>query len=73
MKRSDIAEALGILLDEVECRRKSVACAALGYYGGGKFDFADCILAAEADIEDRKVITFDKKLKRLFDKIDDLL
>lgn len=70
--RSDIAEALGILLDEVACRRKSVACAALGYYGGGKFDFVDCVLAAEADVERRRIVTFDKKLKSLLKRVEEL-
>ncbi len=71
-KRSEIAEALGLLLDEVFCRRKSVACAALGYYSGSTFDFVDCVLAAEADLERRRVIMFDKKLNGLLGRVGEL-
>lgn len=63
--RSDIAESLGILLDEVACRRKRVAATALGLYSGSSYDFVDCILAAEAVENGRAVLTFDKKLQQL--------
>lgn len=69
LSRSRIAESLGILLDDVACARRSVAAAALGYYSGSKLDFVDCILAAERDIAGRNVLTFDKKLKRLLQRI----
>lgn len=65
VRRSDIAESLGILLDEVTCRRKRVAGSALGLYGGGSFDFVDCVLAAEVAENGREVVTFDKKLRGL--------
>ncbi|MDO4437452.1 MAG: hypothetical protein Q4B77_05830 [Coriobacteriaceae bacterium] len=70
VSRSDIAESLGCLLDEVTCRRKQVAATALGYYSGSTFDFVDCILAAERDLEERVVLTFDKKLSKLLTSID---
>ena len=70
--RSRIAEGLGILLDEVECRRRVVAATALGYYSGSKLDFVDCILAAEADVAHREVLTFDKKLSSLLGKVKDM-
>ena len=70
--RSFVAESLGILLDEVECRRRVVAATALGYYGGSKLDFVDCILAAEADAAHREVLTFDKKLNSLLSKAKDM-
>lgn len=68
VSRSGIAEALGILLDEVTCRRKRVAAAALGLYGGGSLDFVDCVLAAEASENGRRVLTFDKRLRSILDR-----
>lgn len=69
VSRSDIAESLGILLDEVTCRRKRVAAAALGLYSGSSFDFVDCVLAAEVSENGRKALTFDKKLQSLFSRV----
>ena len=68
--RSRIAESLGILLDEVTCRRKNVAAAALGLYGGSSFDFVDCVLAAERQELGRDVVTFDKKLIGLLGRVE---
>lgn len=68
VSRSGIVEALGILLDEVTCRRKRVAAVALGLYSGSSFDFVDCVLAAEASENGRRVLTFDKRLRRLLDR-----
>lgn len=69
VSRSDIAESLGILLDEVTCRRKRVAAAALGLYSGSSFDFVDCVLAAEVSENGREPLTFDKKLQSLFSRV----
>lgn len=69
VSRSGIAEALGILLDEVACRRRRVAASALGLYGGSSFDFVDCVLAAEASENDRRALTFDRKLQRLLARV----
>ncbi|MBM6892157.1 PIN domain-containing protein [Enorma massiliensis] len=69
VSRSDIAESLGILLDEVTCRRKRVAAAALGLYSGSSFDFVDCVLAAEVAENGRETLTFDKKLQSLFSHV----
>lgn len=69
VSRSDIAESLGILLDEVTCRRKRVAVAALGLYSESSFDFVDCVLAAEVAENGRKVLTFDKKLQSLLSRV----
>lgn len=69
VSRSGIAEALGILLDEVTCRRKRVAATALGLYGGSSFDFVDCVLAAESGENDRQILTFDKELQGLLDRV----
>lgn len=67
--RSRIAESLGILLDDVECRRNAVACAALGFYSGSKLDFVDCVLAAERSVLGRDICTFDKKLNNLIARL----
>lgn len=69
VSRSDIAESLGILLDEVTCRRKRVAAAALGLYSGSSFDFVDCVLAAEVAENGRAALTFDKKLQSLLSRV----
>lgn len=69
VSRSDIAESLGILLDEVTCRRKRVAAAALGLYSGSSFDFVDCVLAAEVAGNGRAALTFDKKLQSLLSRV----
>lgn len=69
VSRSDIAESLGILLDEVTCRRKRVAAAALGLYSGSSFDFVDCVLAAEVSENGRETLTFDKRLQSLFSRV----
>lgn len=66
--RSDIAESLGLLLEEVVCARKRVAATALGLYSGSTLDFIDCILAAERSVHNRQVLTFDKKLNGLLDR-----
>lgn len=63
--RSGIAESLGILLDEVACQRYRVVASALGLYSGSRYDFVDCVLAAERSEEGREVLTFDKGLQRL--------
>lgn len=67
--RSHIAEALAILLDDVVCRRGRVAGSALGYYSGGSLDFVDCVLLAEADVSHRKILTFDKKLNSMINRV----
>ena len=68
--RSRIAESLGILLDEVTCRRRNVAAAALGLYSGSSFDFVNCVLAAERQELGRDVMTFDRKLISLLGKVE---
>ncbi len=67
--RSLIAESLGLLLDEVDCRRKRVAATALGFYRASSFDFVDCVLAAAKEVEGAEVLTFDKKLRRLLEQV----
>ena len=56
-------------LDEVACSRDKVAMVALGLYSGSSFDFVDCVLAAEHEVGGRDVLTFDKKLGKLLEKV----
>ena len=67
----DANAVLRYLLDEVTCRRKNVATAALGLYSGGSFDFVDCVLAAERQELGRDVVTFDKRFVVLLGKVGD--
>ena len=69
--RQDIAECLGILLDEVACQRKVPVASALGLYSASSLDFVDCLLAAEHGECGREVLTFDKKLNALMRKLDE--
>lgn len=71
VSRAMVAESLGLLLDETDCRRKAVALEALGLYSGSGLDFVDCVLAAEHDACGHKVLTFDKKLKALMRRLDE--
>lgn len=57
-------------MDEVSCQRFRVAAGALGLYSGSKFDFVDCVLAAEYAEEGRQVLTFAKKLQRLLRQVE---
>lgn len=70
LARSEIAEALGVLLNDVDCDRKDVAACALGLYSGGALDFVDCVLAAEHDERGRDVLTFDRRLRALMGMLD---
>ncbi len=68
--RSRVAESLGLLLDDVTCQRRGIALAALGLYSGSSFDFMDCVLVAEHAELGRDVLTFDKGLLSLLDKVE---
>ncbi|MBE5023671.1 hypothetical protein INF26_02220 [Olsenella sp. DSM 107455] len=68
----DANAVLCYLLDEVTCRRKNVAAAALGLYSGGSLDFVDCVLAAERQELGRDVVTFDKRFVVLLGKVGEL-
>lgn len=63
--RKELSFALTELLEEVVCKRRDVAVSALRLYAERSLDFVDCVLAAEASVNGRSVLTFDKKLKKL--------
>jgi len=56
---------LGVLWNEnVETPSQAVVETALRYFGETKLDFVDCLMVGYAVVEDRKVFTFDKELKK---------
>lgn len=63
--REEIADALLVCLDEIECEHEAAMRAALALYRENSLDFPDCILAARHEVEGVPVMTFDKKLKKL--------
>ncbi|WP_321972130.1 PIN domain-containing protein [Paratractidigestivibacter sp.] len=70
LTRSRIRESLSYLLEDVSCRDEKVAIEAMSLFTGSRFDFVDCVLAAEHDVNGREVLTFDKKLLGLMKKLD---
>lgn len=62
--REEVAEALSLFLDEVDCDRKPIMLRALSAFKLSGFDFVDCILLATHELAGAEVLTFDKKLKR---------
>lgn len=59
-----LCKTLYSFLDEVACERKTIAKSALNFFSENNIDFVDCILLAEKNINNRKIVTFDKKLQR---------
>lgn len=62
--RKDISIALTAFLDEACCQRGAVAREALRAYAMRNLGFIDCILLAEAMVNKREILTFDKKLSK---------
>ena len=60
----EICKTLVAFLDEVGCKRSNIAKAALEFFSQRNLDFVDCILLAEKYLNDREIVTFDKKLQR---------
>lgn len=68
LPRDVLANALSSFMDDVDCTRWQVAVTALSGFGSTNLDFVDCVLLAEAKANGRKVLTFDKKLKRAIEQ-----
>lgn len=64
-ERSDIAEWLSALLDEIVLDNKQAIYYALRVYGETSLDFVDCVLIGYNRMLGRDILTFDKKLNRL--------
>lgn len=61
-KRSVIATYLLELLPFVKTDNAEIVRTAFSYYAETKLDFVDCILAAYHSVENKEILTFDKKL-----------
>ena len=68
--RSEVADALTAVLDEIDCEHAPAMRKALDVYRETSLDFPDCILAARHSVEGVPVMTFDKKLVKLIDELD---
>lgn len=67
--RADVASTMGFLLDDIACEHESAMRYALALYRDHNLDFADCVLAARSVVEGVPVLTFDKKLNQLLEKL----
>lgn len=67
--RLDVANIMEALLDDIACEHEAVMRYALVLYRDHNLDFADCILAARSVVEGAPVLTFDKKLSRLLERL----
>lgn len=64
-ERSEAADALLLLLDDVPSEHEATMRRALELFRDTKLDFVDCDLAARHEVEGVDVHTFDKKLNRV--------
>ncbi len=69
VKRDEICKTLAAFLDEVTCTRSKIAKTALEFFAKRNLDFVDCILLAEKHINNRVILTFDKKLNKELNKL----
>lgn len=67
--RTDVANTMTALLDDITCEHEPAMRYALELYRRHTLDFADCILAARFVVEGTPVLTFDKKLNRLLETL----
>lgn len=63
LPRNVVAESLADAMGNFSCKRAKVVEHALRVFADTRLDFVDCILVAEAFVNDRQVLTFDKKLR----------
>ena len=66
--RQEVAGALLLCLDEIDCEHLPSMKRALTIYRDTNFDFPDCILAARHQVEGMPVMTFDKKLQKYIEE-----
>ena len=67
--RTDVANTMIALLDDIASEHESTMRYALELYRNHSLDFADCILAARFVVEGTPVLTFDKKLNKLLKEL----
>ena len=63
LPRNVVAKSLADVMRNFICKRAKVVEYALSVFADTRLDFVDCILVAEAFVNDRQVLTFDKKLR----------
>lgn len=68
--RTDVANTMAALLDDISCEHEAALRQALEFYRDSTLDFADCILAARAVVEGEAIFTFDKRLNRFLAELD---
>jgi len=69
--RQNVVKELKRFFEQTQCSlpHQEAILKALEYFGKNNLDFVDCILAGYAEVEKDKIYTFDKKLKKLINKI----
>ena len=67
--RLDVANTMEALLGDIACEHEAAMRYALALYRDHNLDFADCILAARSVVEGTSVLTFDKKLNQLLERL----
>lgn len=67
-ERTEIAEALTILLKEVDITHSDMMKESLYLFSRTSLDFVDCILAARSRVLGASILTFDKKLQKQIQK-----
>lgn len=68
--RKEVADAMAALLEDVDCEHEASMRCAIDLYRDTTLDFPDCILAARHAVEGIEVMTFDKKLNKLIDRME---
>lgn len=68
-ERGEVADAMVALSEEVGCEHAPAMRLAFDLYRENTLDFPDCILAARHVVEGVEVMTFDKRLNRLLDRM----
>lgn len=69
-ERSEVANALITLLDDIDCEHAPAMRRALVLFANTSLDFPDCVLAARHEVEAQPIMTFDKKLQQLISTTD---
>lgn len=67
--RADVSRALSLALEDIGCEHLHTMRKALDLFATNNLDFVDCIFAARADVEHVRVLTFDKRLRRLLEDL----
>ena len=69
LERKEIASALETLLEEVAVAESDIIRDALSIYGSSSLDYVDCIYIAISKKSGQRVLSFDKKMNNMMDRI----